>query len=313
MKKVYLVDSENVGDIWVPLLVSTQPEDDVLVFYTLKSPHMNYENVRLLTQTEKEAVFIKCFEGNNALDFQLVSELGYRLCADSDAAYIIVSNDTGFDAVVRYWSAKDCPVSRMNGKDCRRMLQELKREGRTAASEAVAEDEEEPFDDEVCVLEDAPETAEHAEDGSTEQEDAHGADMSREPAEHDKIVEALCSCISKENLVDFHNALVAFLGEEEGKALYQEMKNNAPQVDYWSVLPKKNQKEKFEIYCELVFACSEPAEEAPEDFADFLYRSNAKRNNLNSLRAALQGHYGKDKGLRYYSLFKSHIKIMNRM
>ena len=190
MKKVYLVDSENVGDIWVPLLVSTQPEDDVLVFYTLKSPHMNYENVRLLTQTEKEAVFIKCFEGNNALDFQLVSELGYRLCADSDAAYIIVSNDTGFDAVVRYWSAKDCPVSRMNGKDCRRMLQELKREGRTAASEAVAEDEEEPFDDEVCVREDAPETAEHAEDGSTEQEDAHGADMSREPAEHDKIVEA---------------------------------------------------------------------------------------------------------------------------
>lgn len=78
MGKIYLVDSENVGDIWVPLLVSSQEDDEVLVFYTTKSPHMNYENVRMLKETEKEADFIKCFEGSNALDFQLVSELGYR-------------------------------------------------------------------------------------------------------------------------------------------------------------------------------------------------------------------------------------------
>ena len=62
MGKIYLVDSENVGDIWVPLLVSSQEDDEVLVFYTTKSPHMNYENVRMLKETEKEADFIKCFE-----------------------------------------------------------------------------------------------------------------------------------------------------------------------------------------------------------------------------------------------------------
>ena len=60
MGKIYLVDSENVGDIWVPLLVSSQEDDEVLVFYTTKSPHMNYENVRMLKETEKEADFIKC-------------------------------------------------------------------------------------------------------------------------------------------------------------------------------------------------------------------------------------------------------------
>ena len=48
MKRIYLVDSENVGDIWVPLLVASQPDEEVIVFYTQKSPHMNYENVRLL-------------------------------------------------------------------------------------------------------------------------------------------------------------------------------------------------------------------------------------------------------------------------
>lgn len=122
MRKVYLVDSENVGDVWVPLLVSSQPDDEVLVFYTLKSPHMNYENVRILKETEKEAVFIKCFEGSNALDFQLVSELGYRLREDLESEYIVVSNDTGFDAVIRYWAARNMRVSRLSGKECYRNL-----------------------------------------------------------------------------------------------------------------------------------------------------------------------------------------------
>ena len=126
MGKIYLVDSENVGDIWVPLLVSSQEDDEVLVFYTTKSPHMNYENVRMLKETEKEADFIKCFEGSNALDFQLVSELGYRLSQNTDREYVIVSNDTGFDAAVRYWSTRKMPVSRLNGKECHRMLTEEK-------------------------------------------------------------------------------------------------------------------------------------------------------------------------------------------
>lgn len=142
MGKIYLVDSENVGDIWVPLLVSSQEDDEVLVFYTTKSPHMNYENVRMLKETEKEADFIKCFEGSNALDFQLVSELGYRLSQNATREYVIVSNDTGFDAAVRYWSARKMPVSRLSGKECHRMLTE-KKQRVAKESGAAAEQEQE--------------------------------------------------------------------------------------------------------------------------------------------------------------------------
>ena len=141
MGKIYLVDSENVGDIWVPLLVSSQEDDEVLVFYTTKSPHMNYENVRMLKETEKEADFIKCFEGSNALDFQLVSELGYRLSQNAGREYVIVSNDTGFDAAVRYWSTRKMPVSRLSGKECHRMLTEKKQ--RVAKESGAAEPEQE--------------------------------------------------------------------------------------------------------------------------------------------------------------------------
>ena len=529
MGKIYLVDSENVGDIWVPLLVSSQEDDEVLVFYTTKSPHMNYENVRMLKETEKEADFIKCFEGSNALDFQLVSELGYRLSQNAAREYVIVSNDTGFDAAVRYWSARKMPVSRLSGKECHRMLTEKKQrvakeseaaaepeqeQSRAAGAEAEAEQvretgqeaeaergreqskkprsskksepskaggkagesgkpeasgkagnaetsgkaevigkaedaeksgKAEPTEkaglagesgkpEVIGKAEDAetsgkaevtgkaedaetsgkPEVTGKAEDAETsgKSESAEKAGLAEksgkaEPAEKtgrakrsrksakavkaeksermsepdrseksqksDKaktqnagnekpdlteeqsgqmtemmdlkeemsenpqsvsnatdqseapvkfgldlnaeraILKTLCACISKENLVDFHNALVALLGEEEGKRLYQELKTNAEYASYWSELPAYGLKEKFDMYCKMVFDHSEYAKEPPEDFSGFLYQANGKRKNLNSLRAALQGHYGKDKGMKYYSLFKSHIKMMNRM
>ena len=505
MGKIYLVDSENVGDIWVPLLVSSQEDDEVLVFYTTKSPHMNYENVRMLKETEKEADFIKCFEGSNALDFQLVSELGYRLSQNAAREYVIVSNDTGFDAAVRYWSARKMPVSRLSGKECHRMLTEKKQrvakeseaaaepeqeQSRAAGAEAEAEQVRETGQEAEAerIRETGPEAeaervretgqeaeaeqvreigpeaeakrgreqskkpgsskksepskaggkagesgnpeasgkagnaeesgkaevtgkAEDAEiSGNTEPEENAGlaeesgkaepaektgrakrsrksakavrAEKSERMSEPDRseksqksdkaktqnagnekpdlteeqsgqmtammdlkeemsgnpqsvsnatdqseapvkfgldlnaeraILKTLCACISKENLVDFHNALVALLGEEEGKRLYQELKTNAEYASYWSELPAYGLKEKFDMYCKMVFDHSEYAKEPPEDFSGFLYQANGKRKNLNSLRAALQGHYGKDKGMKYYSLFKSHIKMMNRM
>lgn len=538
MKRIYLVDSENVGDIWVPLLVSSQEDDEVLVFYTTKSPHMNYENVRMLKETEKEADFIKCFEGSNALDFQLVSELGYRLSQNADREYVIVSNDTGFDAAVRYWSTRKMPVSRLSGKECHRMLTEKKQrvakesgaaaepeqeQTRAAGPEVEAEQVREtgPEAEAERIRETGPEAeaeqvreigpeaeaergreqskkprsskksepskaggkagesgkpeasgkagnaetsgkaevigkaedaekfgkaepaekaglagesgkpevtgkAEDAEEsgkaevtgkaedaeisGKSEPEENAGlaeesgkaepaektgrakrsrksakavrAEKSERMSEPDRseksqksdkaktqnagnekpdlteeqsgqmtammdlkeemsgnpqsvsnatdqseapvkfgldlnaeraILKTLCACISKENLVDFHNALVALLGEEEGKRLYQELKTNAEYASYWSELPAYGLKEKFDMYCKMVFDHSEYAKEPPEDFSGFLYQANGKRKNLNSLRAALQGHYGKDKGMKYYSLFKSHIKMMNRM
>jgi len=531
MGKIYLVDSENVGDIWVPLLVSSQEDDEVLVFYTTKSPHMNYENVRMLKETEKEADFIKCFEGSNALDFQLVSELGYRLSQNAAREYVIVSNDTGFDAAVRYWSARKMPVSRLSGKECHRMLTEKKQrvakeseaaaepeqeQSRAAGAEAEAEAEQvretgqeaeaeriretgpEAEAEQVRetgqeaeaerIRETGPEAeaervretgqeaeAEQVREIGPEAEAKRGREQSKKPGSSKKsepskaggkagesgnpeasgkagnaeesgkaevtgkaedaeisgksepeenaglaeesgkaepaektgrakrsrksakavraeksermsepdrseksqksdkaktqnagnekpdlteeqsgqmtammdlkeemsgnpqsvsnatdqseapvkfgldlnaeraILKTLCACISKENLVDFHNALVALLGEEEGKRLYQELKTNAEYASYWSELPAYGLKEKFDMYCKMVFDHSEYAKEPPEDFSGFLYQANGKRKNLNSLRAALQGHYGKDKGMKYYSLFKSHIKMMNRM
>ena len=470
MGKIYLVDSENVGDIWVPLLVSSQEDDEVLVFYTTKSPHMNYENVRMLKETEKEADFIKCFEGSNALDFQLVSELGYRLSQNADREYVIVSNDTGFDAAVRYWSTRKMPVSRLNGKECHRMLTEKKQrvtketgaaaepeqeqtraagpeveteQVRESGSEAEAEQvretgqeaeaergreqskkprsskksepskaggkagesgnpeasgkvgnaeesgKAEPAENAGLAEESGkaepaenaglagesgnPEVTGKAEDAETsgkaepaektgrakrsrksakavkaeKSERMSEPDRSEKSQKSDKaktqnagnekpdlteeqsgqmtemmdlkeemsenpqsvsnatdqseapvkfgldlnaeraILKTLCACISKENLVDFHNALVALLGEEEGKRLYQELKTNAEYASYWSELPSYGLKEKFDMYCKMVFDHSEYAKEPPEDFSGFLYQFNFTMRSADRLYLAI--------------------------
>lgn len=115
MKRIYLVDSENVGDIWVPLLVASQPDEEVIVFYTQKSPHMNYENVMLLKETEKEAEFIKCFEGSKALVSSLLHSLDTCCVRIRKTDMCQVSNDTGFEAAVRYWKQRNMPVQRLSG------------------------------------------------------------------------------------------------------------------------------------------------------------------------------------------------------
>ena len=122
-KKIYLVDSENVGDLWVThVLALAKPEDEIIVFYTQKSPHMGYDTIRKLLADGREVDFVKCVEGKNALDFQLVTELGYRIgCEKEETEYIMVTNDTGFDAVVQYWKNKKKPVRRYNARYCQNL------------------------------------------------------------------------------------------------------------------------------------------------------------------------------------------------
>lgn len=142
MRRTYLIDSENINDVWVELLQVLEDGDEILVFYTDKSAHMGYDRIVCLMEQKRGAVhWIKCFEGQNALDFQLVTELGSCLSQNGSREYIIVSNDTGYDAVVRYWQQKGCSVRRIKGTDCEKGAPEERRQEEKAekAEKAVSE------------------------------------------------------------------------------------------------------------------------------------------------------------------------------
>lgn len=138
----FLVDSENVNDNWLMLFDMADEDDEIVVFYTKKSPHMSYMSViRLIENNKINIRFEECYEGTNALDFQLVSYMGYLMggggaCSENecDAAsaetgadeYIIMSNDTGYDPAVRFWKDKGFAVRRFNINFCKQAVQRRK-------------------------------------------------------------------------------------------------------------------------------------------------------------------------------------------
>ncbi len=115
---IYLVDSENVNDAWVPLLPKLGRRDQVIVFHTKNSPHFTTESASLMADFQNNLTWEKCFTGTNGLDFQLVSRLGFLICKKPRATFVIVSNDTGFDAAIKYWVQEGKQVSRIKGASC---------------------------------------------------------------------------------------------------------------------------------------------------------------------------------------------------
>lgn len=138
----FLVDSENVNDNWLMLFDMADEDDEIIVFYTKKSPHMSYMSViRLIENNKINIRFEECYEGTNALDFQLVSYMGYLMGGggaysenECDAAsaetgadeYIIMSNDTGYDPAIRFWKDKGYPVRRYNVNFCKQAVHKKK-------------------------------------------------------------------------------------------------------------------------------------------------------------------------------------------
>ena len=76
---------------------------------------------------------------------------------------------------------------------------------------------------------------------------------------------------------------------------------------------KPDLRQKFEYYCEIIFSRSDYEGEYPSDLSEYLISVREKLNNLNSLRYALQKHYGKEKGRRFYFLLKPFAKTMYQM
>lgn len=273
MKTHFFVDSENVGDNWITLLHTAASEDDILVFYTSKSPNMNYKNLITLKQSEKEVTFIECYSGNNALDFQLSTELGYRVKDRGQDEFVILANDTGYDAVVKYWNDRGYSVKRINAKAIAALATPHMEEAKVVPSE--------------------------------------GNETSANIIEDD--AKEILVIIGKANLQLLHEALRQLYGTKKGRSIYNAFKMDTAYNHFIAKHKDMNLTEKHHAYCSIVFSTMAPDETMPDDFPKNLLDFWLKKRNLNSLKALLQQKYGKEKGERYYSLFKVHIKILDKI
>jgi hypothetical protein len=336
--KYYLVDSENVNDNWLLLLDMAEQDDKIIVFYTRNSPHMSYASVIRLLRENPSIQFEECHEGNQALDFQLVSYLGYLMGqeASKDAEYVIMSNDTGFDAVVTFWKEKAHSVNRINVNYCKLYLSRKKKGTAVDSDSAV---EMNSIVEEVPTVEAVESTSKKAsvtaKKASSKKEKASkqvaeyasekaSEKTSKQTAEHaskktskqaskqqysfDKEeVDTLLNCLGKDHLSALHEVLVHVYGQNQGQKIYKSVKEKS-----YSVAEKPmNRSEKVTHFADIIFSHSELDE--PEDFVDFLETNKAKSKNLNVMRPAIVKAYGEKTGMSYYSLFKPYFKILSAL
>lgn len=111
-KNYYLVDTENVGSSWKYLLADKNARDEIIIFYTDKSPYISYADMCEIIKYPNSFKMIKCYTGRDALDFQLDSYLGFLLRSTPKAHFYIISNDNGYEAICRFWGDQGYSVFR---------------------------------------------------------------------------------------------------------------------------------------------------------------------------------------------------------
>ena len=110
---VYLVDMENIPHAWGKLLDIRGEDDRFVLFYTEQVTQIPISLMVKAMESHAPMEFVKCHSGPNGLDFQLVTEMGYRVARDPSAEYVVVSQDHGYDVVIDYWSERGVQARRV--------------------------------------------------------------------------------------------------------------------------------------------------------------------------------------------------------
>ena len=99
--KHYLIDYENVHEDGLKQL-NAQDGDTIYLFYTKNAAKIGLD---ALSEISARICVIRVAAGKQSLDMHLISYLGYLLSKyGREDEYVVVSNDTDFDAVIDHWS-----------------------------------------------------------------------------------------------------------------------------------------------------------------------------------------------------------------
>ncbi len=276
MTAIYYIDSENVGDSWIELLELPENTDSkFIVFYTGHSLRISYQKAIQLINATNKLEFIACHEGNNGLDFQLVTYLGYELHADNSKEMIIVSNDTGFDAAIHFWTDRGMNVKRIS---------------RSNNSNSQPKENITPVSDDVTVT------------GSSSVEVTE-----KISGVNKNEVYTIINCIGRNNPSSIHLAFVHFYGNKNGENIYKIMKSkkfSVPAVQW-------NKETKMKKFIELIILHSNIANNSyPDSFTSFIINNVVDDKNAMSgkMNKAFNG-----QGPQFHKVFKPFYKTLAKI
>lgn len=104
---VYLIDYENVGMKGLNGIGQLSENDKVYIFYGKNAGSVSFETLEQIINSPAKVNCLRALKSaKNYLDFQLVTFSGFLVAHLDDKEYKIISKDTGFDAVVDFWNAR---------------------------------------------------------------------------------------------------------------------------------------------------------------------------------------------------------------
>lgn len=120
---IYLIDTENVQTRFTQLISDLNQNDSIILFMMKDKHHLSLQIDDIIEINKKniDISIVDCFSGKakkNALDFQLVSYIGYLVYSNKDnpQSLKIISNDCGFDPVVDFWKDRGTDICRVSLK-----------------------------------------------------------------------------------------------------------------------------------------------------------------------------------------------------
>ena len=99
----FLIDYENVNSFGLAGISRLDAEDRVVLFYSQSANTLNFEILDEIMQSPVRTEKVNLNQsGRNALDFQLVTYLGYLIAKQSADDFYIISRDMGYVATQQF-------------------------------------------------------------------------------------------------------------------------------------------------------------------------------------------------------------------
>ena len=342
-KTIYFVDSENVNEKWIEALTDIKKSDEIIVFYTEKSTHASYENISKIADGDVNLNWVKCFTGTNALDFQLSTELGYRIAKGERNTFVIISNDKGYDAIVNYWVVKGIKVSRlgveMDPPKKNRRTRSTKttglRSGRTSSAIRTSSTRAAGAKAKAVKKVDIKKAAKAQKDAKTttkaatkttsktatkttkdtskkDKKDTSGqlskSLWKRKPSTEMGYVEGIGKSVSVKELSNYHMVLTNLLGQETGTKYYHQIKDDKALRDKIAKTYIANDEQRLDYLVRIFLAYNN------KGFADLQKMlgiiKDRKCDSLNNFYKLLTENFREEKGRTYYNIFKGIYSVL---
>ena len=109
---IYLIDFENVHSDGLKGIERLAENDVCYVFYSEHAGVLTFNIHKKIIESRAKIYYVEAQVGmKNALDFQLVSYLGYMIRENQEASYCVISNDRAFALVADFWKKKGVDVA----------------------------------------------------------------------------------------------------------------------------------------------------------------------------------------------------------